>query len=216
MPESRSSVFQAKLRAWQYWNIDGLPTLIMGVAFLLQGAGYLWDHHHPHSMLPVVFVVPSVVILIDQAISRKIAGWLKARITYPRTGYVAPPPRTLHTDPALLSASELKQQRRTKWVWIFLPFFLAGSFYCSFMYGRWYFAVTAVILAVLMWVSTAKKKLPWYLPLPLVICGFLLTVLPTDRRDTQALGIVTFGVQMLFIGVISLARYLREHPAPQA
>jgi Na+/phosphate symporter len=84
------------------------------------------------------------------------------------------------------------------------------------MYGRWYFAVTAVILAVLMWVSTAKKKLPWYLPLPLVICGFLLTVLPTDRRDTQALGIVTFGVQMLFIGVISLARYLREHPAPQA
>ena len=216
MPESGTSVFQAKVRSWQYWNVDGLPSITMGVAVLLQGMGYLWGHHHPHSILPIFLAAFSIAIYIDQIFWRKIVGWLKARITYPRTGYAAPPPRTLHTDPALLSASELKQQRKTKWVWIFLPFYLVLSFYFVFTYGRWYFAITAVGLAGLMWFSTAKKKLPWYLPMPLLLCGFLLILLPTDRRDTQALGIVTFGIQMLFVGAVSLARYLREHPAPQA
>jgi hypothetical protein len=203
------------MRAWQYWNVDGLPTITMGMAFLLQGVAYLWGHHHSDSILPIVLVVVSIAIYVDQIFWRKIVGWLKARITYPRTGYVAPPPRRLSTDPALLSASELKQQRITKRVWIFLALFLVLSFSFSFKYGRWYFAIAAVVLAGLMWFSDTKKKLPWYLPLPLVLCGFLLTVLPTDWRDTQALGIVTFGIQMLFIGVISFARYLREHPAPK-
>jgi hypothetical protein len=216
MPEPVTSVFQAKVRAWQYWNIDGLPAITMGGACLLQGVAYLWGHHHRHSILPVFLILPALVILVDQIFWRKIVGWLKARITYPRTGYTAPPPRTLHTDPALLSPGELKQQRKTKWVWIFLPLYLMLSSYFSLMYGRWYFAITAVVLAGLMWVSAAKTKLPWYIPLPLVLCGFLLTVLPTDWSDTQALGIVAIGVQILFIGVVALVRYLREHPAPQA
>jgi uncharacterized membrane protein YhhN len=213
VPELVPSVFQAKARAWQYWNIDGLPIITMGVAFVTQGVGYFWGHHHPHSVLPIFMAVFSIAIYVDQIFSRKIVGWLKARITYPRTGYAAPPPRTLYTDPALLSANEQKQQRKTKWVWIFLPFFLLVSIYFSVTYGRWYFAFTAILVAGLMWLFARKKKLAWYLPLPLLFCGFLLTVLPTDRRDAQALGIVAFGVQMLFMGVIALARYLREHPA---
>ena len=188
----------------------------MGVALLLQGAGNFWGHHHPHSILPGFLAVLSIAIFADQIFWRKIVGWLKARITYPRTGYAAPPPRTLHTDPALLSASELKQQRKTKWVWVFLLFYLVLNFYFVFTYGRWYFALTAVVLAGFMWFSAAKTKLPWYLPMPLLLCVFLLILLPTDWRDTQALAIVTLAIQMLFIGVISLARYLREHPAPQA
>ena len=215
MPESSTSIVQAKVRAWQYWNVDGLPTITMGVVFLLQGVAYFWGHHHPDSILPVFLVVASIAIYIDQIFWRKIVGWLKARITYPRTGYAAPP-RTLHTDPTLLSASDLKQQRVTKWVWIFVPFFLALSVYFSVNYGRWYFAIAAVALAGFMWFSAVRKKLPWYLPLPLVFCGFLLTVLPTDRRDTLALGIVAFGIQMLFIGLNALIRYLRAYPAPQS
>lgn len=155
----------------------------------------------------------SIAIYLDQIFSRKIVGWLKARITYPRTGYAGAPPRTLYTDPALLSANEQKQQRKTKWVWIFLVCFLVPSFYFVFKYGRWYFSITAAVLAGLCFSASAKKKLPWYLPLPLVFCGFLLAMLPTDWWDTQALGILAFGVQMLFMGGIALARYLREHPA---
>lgn len=213
MPELVPSVFQAKVRAWQYWNVDGLPTITTSVAFLLQGVAYLWGHHHPHSMLPIFMVVFSIAIYLDQIFLRKIVGWLKARITYPRTGYAGPPPRTLYTDPALLSANEQKQQRKTKWAWIFIVFFQMLSIYFSVNYGRWYFAFTAVLVVGLMWIFARKTKLPWYIPLPLVFCGFLLTVLPTDRRDTLALGIVAFAIQMLFIGVNALVRYLRAHPA---
>lgn len=212
MPESVSSVFQAKVRAWQYWNVDGLPNITLGVALLLQGVADLWDHRHPHSILPIFMVVFSIAICMDQIFSRKIVGWLKARITYPRTGY-ASPPRTLYTDPAMLSANEQKQQRKTKWVLIFLVFFLVLSTYFSVIYEHWYFAFTAFLGAGLMWFFARKTKLPWYLPLPLLFCGLLLTVLPTDRRDTHALGILGVGVQLLFMGGIALARYLREHPA---
>ena len=131
MSVSGISVFQAKAHLWRYWNSDGLPNIITGFAMILQGLAYFWLGHHSRSLLPGVLLLSSAMILLDQITLRKIAGWLKTRITYPRTGYAAPPPRTLHTDPALLSASELKQQQKTKWVWISLPFLLPLSFYAA-------------------------------------------------------------------------------------
>jgi hypothetical protein len=213
--ESGSSVLQAKIRAFQYWNSDGLPFIITGFALILQGAASFWDHRYPRSILPLFMIVLAVVVLVDQAFRRKIAGWLKARITYPRTGYAAPPPFTLHTDPALLSSKELRQQRRTKWVWILLPPFLVLSLYLSFTHPRGYYAITAFLLAALMWFPVVKGKLAWYVPLPLVLSGILLILLPTDLKDAMSLAVTSFGVQMFLVGVNLLWRYLHKHPASQ-
>jgi hypothetical protein len=216
VPHSGTSVYQAKIRAFQYWNTDGLPLIISGFAFILQGAAYFWEHHHRRSILPVLLIVLAVVILVDQIFRRKIAGWLKSRITYPRTGYAAPPPLTLHTDPALLSPKELSQQRKTKWIWVWLPPVLVLSLYLSFMYQRWYYALAAFLLAGLVGFLVVKQKLAWYTPLPSVLCGILLVLLPMDSHDTMSLGLTGIGIQIFVLGLAVLVRYLRQHPVPQA
>jgi hypothetical protein len=213
---SGTSVYQAKIRAFRYWNTDGLPLIITGFAFILQGAASFWGHHHRRSILPVFLIVLAVGILVDQVFRRKIAGWLKARITYPRTGYAAPPPFTLHTDPALLSPDELKQQRKTKWIWILLPPFLALSLYLSFMYERWWSALTAFLIAGIVLFAVVKAKLAWYLPLPSMLYGLLLVLIPPDGRDTTSLTMTGLGVQMFLMGVNMLSRYLHTHPVAQA
>src|SRR5712671_33106 len=89
MPETSSAILEAKRRARDYWDIDGLPallagatTVLLGIVWLYTGNRSVWDF-----LLFWAFFSPLLK-------SKKTIEWLKGRITYPRTGYVAPPKAT--------------------------------------------------------------------------------------------------------------------------
>jgi hypothetical protein len=76
-------------RPAQYWNVDGLPELMMGILWILWGAAWLVGQSLPRGAAWNVYWMFTPVLLVFSGVA---AVWatkkLKARITFPRTGYV--------------------------------------------------------------------------------------------------------------------------------
>ena len=86
----RPDVERAERRARQYWYDDGLTEIGAGCIFLAIGALFLAESFFPKGSLPASFSAIGIVLLVAGGIW--IVSWgvkaAKARITYPRTGYV--------------------------------------------------------------------------------------------------------------------------------
>jgi len=226
MSEAVPSILQARNRAWNYWGTDGIYAMIQGVALLLSGLGFLWDHHNKRSILPGVLIWLSVVIMLDQAFFRKIVGWLKSRITYPRTGYTKPPVlRTPHPSAALLSPADREQLRKQRWFWLALAGWLATAAaivgYAITTGHRWVIFPGSASLVLLVWYRMHRKfgeagKLVCFLFSPILLAEALLTFLPTDWMTSLSIMIIALAISIILIGATTLSRYLKEHPAPQA
>jgi hypothetical protein len=76
-------------RAKRYWNVDGLPELVMGLLWIVWGGSFLMGQSLPRGPVWNVFWKFTPALL---ACSGFAAVWaikrLKARITFPRAGYV--------------------------------------------------------------------------------------------------------------------------------
>ena len=81
---------QIEQRVKRYWYNDGIGELMGGGIFLLlalyfSAQQYLGDRSFAGGLLQAGFVV----VLIGSAfLARRLIGWLKEQVTYPRTGYV--------------------------------------------------------------------------------------------------------------------------------
>jgi hypothetical protein len=77
-------------RPQRYWNADGIPELLMGILWMVWGSAWLIGERIPRGGLYNAFWLITPAAL---ALSGVVAVWatrqLKARITFPRTGYVA-------------------------------------------------------------------------------------------------------------------------------
>jgi hypothetical protein len=77
-------------RSVKYWSEDGLPELVMGALWILWGAAWLFGNALPRGPLWTLYWMVTPAVL---ALSAGAGVWatrrLKARITFPRTGYVA-------------------------------------------------------------------------------------------------------------------------------
>ncbi len=89
---------RAGRRGLQYWYDDGLTEMAVGCLFAAIGLLFLVEALAPRASLPVNFSAIGIVVLVGGGMW--IINWavkrLKARITYPRTGFVQyrRPPRT--------------------------------------------------------------------------------------------------------------------------
>lgn len=90
---------QARSRARSYWRTDGIPPLVRGFQAMCWAAGIYMLGYSPHSGFWL-----NLVFWLAICLDRGVILSLKSRITYPRTGYVAPPPQfhTTHDDFVLL------------------------------------------------------------------------------------------------------------------
>jgi hypothetical protein len=93
---------QARRRAKDYWNIDGLPALLRGLRMCCFALFIYWSDH-----LPYPDVVRGLALGLAMFLDRGAVLFLKNRITYPRTGYVASQPtlRVVVDEPVLLNLS---------------------------------------------------------------------------------------------------------------
>jgi hypothetical protein len=209
MPKPAGTVMQARSRAWLNWNNDGLSALIQGFALSLLGASQIW-HNHEHSLKsPELLQLVAILILLDQIVTRKIVGWLKTFISFPRTGYVALPPFK-----ELLATSSSK--RSLVWTLIWTAISIGVSSYLLFTHLQWYLIVIQITLAALLWVLCRKRKLAWYVPIPLLIGSVSLSLLPSSNRDKMEILVIQIGALLMLMGLSRLLQYLHEHPVPQA
>jgi len=82
---------RAMRRPWQYWFEDGLPELALAAVFLTIGLSFYLETLLPPGPLPslVGMLGPLVAVLGVGRLAGRAIQRVKARLTYPRTGYVA-------------------------------------------------------------------------------------------------------------------------------
>jgi len=80
---------ELETRPTKRWNEDGLPELVMGVLWIIWGGSFLIGGALPHGPVWNAYWAVAPALL---ALSGMAAVWatkrLKARLTFPRTGYV--------------------------------------------------------------------------------------------------------------------------------
>jgi hypothetical protein len=208
MPEAFPSVLQARERAWRCWESDGFYGLVMGIAITLLGLGDLW-WSYGYSLRLV-----ALLLLAEEGSVGWITGWLKARVTYPRTGYVTPPQQTMELQIDKEAFPPPKQTREEAvdkilgWTVVLLILGLL-------LHLRWMFGLFTLLHGYLSWHFRNWAYIPWhkkYLP-PLY--GLLLTVIPLNMNLTMAIAFIVAGLITVLVSIKNLAVYLKRHPARQ-
>jgi hypothetical protein len=191
-------------RPARYWNADGLPELMMGVLWTLWGGSWLLGESLEHGTVSTLFwtFAPALLALGGVA-SIWATKQLKARITFPRTGYVEwrEPTRARRfttagvamVAAALLAAVSVKA--RARGVDNLAPLLLS------------------VVLSLAFLVASLTQRAPHLLAL----AGVALTLgLAASARDggVRSMNWILIGVGMAtsFAGAIRLFRFVRQNP----
>jgi hypothetical protein len=227
-----SPLFLAENRSWTYWFAGGLPQLLIGISAMLFGF-YFISMTTPSSSkaLVVLSVVAFGSYLLIQIRAAQILEWLKARITYPRTGYAASPyfagKETLSCssglnltpvqDPSAPAIAEIKRLRKGRNQRLSRTYILLAlaSLPLWFVHAPWICALTGVVMGLILWVGTrADKSISLFFVLGFPIVGYYVGTLqlaPHARVGSFILGV---GLLFLLEGLVSLLLYLRHNPGP--
>jgi hypothetical protein len=206
-------------RAAAYWFIDGLPEIAFGLAYLVWGVlGMAWGFHRPNLWYKWATIAAAVGFLVLFVRDRKVLDWLKARLTYPRTGYVRPPSETKPQpyDPLITLSNPARVDEnvtffRIRGVW---TFFLAMALINLFEGARWSVAVMMIAAAILEYHMNREEvhRYSWRTMLPIVPAGILAAFLDLPPHSRQFIPLVIGGVWLLSHGTWTLMRYLHAHP----
>jgi hypothetical protein len=225
MSETSSAILEAKRRARDYWDIDGLPALRAGAVIVLWGVYWLSTGIH-RSML-------AMVILAGWILSWKKKGileWLKGRITYPRTGYVAPPkvsPYLKRDQSTIISIikepiepEEPIEGRASRKAIEFtdIPFFLLLALFFAdnnwlVSLNGWLISLASLATAILFWWKD-KKDPPWFEIAGAAIASLVNALLQATGEKRVGIFLLVFGAASMMKGATLLIRYLLQNPAP--
>lgn len=234
--DSLSPLAQAERRAWSYWFADGLPNLLAGIVCILLASVFLLlsGPRHNKSPLVIAFVLVAFAICGFVVIRfRQTLEWLKRRITYPRTGYIASPYFTDTSAPpadlVMLNLSGVREEETTapllasedlRWrLWALLAILIAEPLAGRFIPNHLLCAIAGCAGGFLAWrISRKDPRKSWA-----VILGLLLaqvyTVSFLDQLHVLE-GACFFqagvGFVLALAGGITLIRYLRRNPVAGA
>ena len=244
MPAENFGVSQAEKRAWSYWFADGLPNILGGFGCLLLSLAYALLIRFRHTRSPLLVGLAVLLVGIAWVLLfrlRQTLEWLKARITYPRTGYAASPYFTfgqtepLPADLTMLNLSSADSRGilpaaavaaraldDRKWqVGITLTVYLAAFLSAAFIHERPVCAALGIAAALLMWRSAHKnERRSWAVVFGLPYAAMLIFIiagLNPSRLQVERLAFFLAGAGLLLVltGGIMLARYLKHNPAAQ-
>jgi len=193
-------------RPLRYWNVDGIPELIMGLLWVVWGGAFLLGDALPKGGTYRMYwmVVPAVLVL-SGVLSTWITKKLKERITFPRAGWVEMPEpskaaRMSAAGIALLSAAVaagLVTRGREHGVEdVITP-------------------VTAVLVSLAFVVASLRQRAPHYLALAGVALalGFAFMRLQLGYSGLSWM-FVWLGVAAVVLGVFRLTRFVKKNPRP--
>jgi len=224
-------------RAAAYWSVDGLADILRGLAIVVLGfLASFWRVYEPTARAGVyAFIVFGGLALYFFLFERAVLDLLKARLTYPRTGY-AQSPDTLwgghHPQDSLIT---LRSERPYSPSYFKLPtkenatYFwprtarplIWFAFLCLMildLMGQLLTPVAMPALAVMLYVANrnSERPFPWWSALILALSGspFLWIAVPAPFQLT--LPLLLAGAWLFAQGAYTLAGYLRANPLPHA
>ncbi len=194
-------------RPQRYWNVDGLPELMMGLLWIVWGGAWLLGERIPRGGVYNAFwmFVPALLALSGFAVAWATRA-LKARITFPRAGYVAwqPPTRSARVGAAavslvtamILAATVIKTRNHAPTSDLAAP-------------------ILGVILSLAFLIAAVSQHAPHYLALAgvAVALGIALGARGGGWESANWL-FVLIGAASAAVGAARLALFLRSHPRP--
>lgn len=218
MPEAFPSVLQARERAWRYWESDGFYGLVMGIAITLLGLGDLWWSYgvrfRAGEFYGDLLRIAGMLLFFEENSVGWITGWLKARVTYPRTGYVTPPQQTMELQIDKEAFPPPKQTREEAvdkilgWTVVLLILGLL-------LHLRWMFGLFTLLHGYLSWHFRNWAYIPWHKKYLWPLYGLLLMVIPLNMNLISAMATLVAGLITVLVSIKNLAVYLKRHPARQ-
>jgi len=200
---------QIEQRVRRYWYSDGIGEMMGGVVFILLAAyfsleQYLGDESFIGGLLQAGFVL---LLIGGVFAARRVVNMVKARITYPRTGYVeyrantgnAVLMRVLAAFTAMIVAS--------------ISIFVARRFDSIDAMV----AVTGILVAVILIVKQGWSfgvGRFYFLSAASLVFGGILSVSGFARGYNLGLFYALMGIAFLISGGLTLKSYLRENPLP--
>jgi len=194
-------------RTRQYWHVDGLAELVAGGIFLFLGAYFFaLSALPPNSLLNTLLQAGFALIFIGSLLlGKRLVTALKARLTFPRTGFVAyrsptGQSRWISAGLALLMAALVVRLMATA------PASLA-----------WMPAITGLVVAGGWLIFASRLGLPRFFLLAIASLALGIGLSPAGLGDLLGLAIyyALMGLTLLLSGGLTLRRYLKQAPAPQ-
>lgn len=233
MSNPAASVSDAERRAWSYWFVDGLPHMVSGVGCLVVAATILMSNVLPNRKLVVVFTVITYgLAALILFCMRRILEWLKARITYPRTGYATPPyfaeqapPVAVLTMLAIqgadaqraIEAERLRQDQWRRGVLLVAIYTVAAMLTAVVVADRWICLVAGLACGAILWLVAGRDdRLSGVVLLSLPFSAIYVSLFAVLRSERLAFFLAGVGILLLLKGTVKLVEYLRQHPFPPA
>ncbi len=202
-----------------YWFIDGLPEVFFGLALAaIGGLGFAWRMWFPNVWMLAAFILAGLVFLTLFIWDRRIIAAVKARLTYPRTGYVPPPRQGPPEGQYLLtmgSASEVSaRQNASTFRMGGICFLLIGPALTHLFRGRWGIAVAMAVIGIAVYFGRQWSERPysWRSALILAISGVPFALMNVPERPQNMLAVFLSGTWLLAQGVWQFAHYVRREP----
>jgi hypothetical protein len=194
----------------------GLALFILGVLGIALGALHWWNW-----WIAVGFVLAELLLLVMLIMHRRILDSLKARITYPRTGYVRPPadfPNKSDSLDKILTLGTAHQVNENISSFRGTVIWLASGYpLVALLNGaRWSLplVMTAIAAGVFFWNRDDVHPYSWRAVLPIALVGFIAAWLDLMPEARGFLSLIIGGAWLLGIGTWTLVRYLRTNPKP--
>jgi hypothetical protein len=230
MPNPTSPALLAERRSWSYWFADGLPQVLVGVTALLFGFYFISSGKPYGNNLRTYFTLAAfgfyLIILVR---AEQILEWMKARITYPRTGYAASPyvaDRDDYEKAASLKLAEaqeggastdeeIRRARQVRNRRLLLTYVLiAGS--CLAMWlvqAAWICGLTGVMTGTALLLGTrGDKSISWIAVVGFPLMGIAVGALRLAPRGRVGYFVLGAGFLFLLEGLVSMLVYLQRNP----
>jgi hypothetical protein len=231
MASTLPPTLQAERRARQHWFQDGLPSLIAGVGCLVWALFWIYLQNGHSSSFKIILLLSVLALYLGiERHQLRIIEWLKARISYPRAGYVRAAylaegegiPLDLNmlsmqgvntTQPEEIKRARIGRMRRS---WVIMPLILLASWTMMIVRNPWVCFAAGLLLSGAFWFGArTERRLSWIVLAGTPLVGLSMSVL--QRRgmvspDQPGLFFAGIGLVFFVDGVASLLRFLRRNP----
>lgn len=204
-PRLEAQLGRAMRRPWQYWYQDGLGEIAMGAMFAALGLEFLLESRLPPGPLLTLVSMfgPLVAVLGMSLLARRVVGAVKARLTYPRTGYVAYRKRTGSRLAARLALGLAMGA-------------LVGTLAALPTLLVWIPAIIGLIIGAVHFYGAYRLDLPrfYLLAAASAALGTLVSLGTLGDLPGGAAYFIGIGLADILSGAVTLAAYLRSTQPP--
>jgi len=201
---------EVEQRVKRYWYSDGIAELSLGGMFLLLGIYFgLQGYFGEGSRASVIMQVGLFVIVFAGIVGVQwVVSTLKARLTYPRTGYVE-----------YRKGGQDMKQRRNIVIGVALALVAASIILFDFFGSLDSMILGTGVMVGAVFIALRGKSTGvtrfYGVGVFSILLGVVLSLDKMPQEYNLALFYGLLGVVLMISGVIVLFRYLRENPMPK-